>query len=164
MFTTGVYRSWKMIQEEKYSAMRSMLPEFRGLVLDIGIGSGYFEKFFSGRLKACRIICIDNDMAMLRQCSGLCVLADGNALPFRESAFDGVVCLDTIHLIKKNDYKRVLNKNGFFLVSLFFNMENFEERVKFLKKKLSGFRIINEKISHGQENEIIFLALRCGHF
>lgn len=131
----------------------------RGVILDLGIGFGYFERYFRKFLKA-PIVGVDIDIEMLRKCRhDIKVLADGNALPFRKKSFDGIVCLDTIHLVKSYDYRRVLKPRSFVLISTFFNSCNFSERRAMLKRKTKGFRV-TEKISEGRENEIIVLALR----
>jgi ubiquinone/menaquinone biosynthesis C-methylase UbiE len=86
------------------------------------------------------------------------IIADGSALPFPDNSFDAVICLDTIHLIKSNDFKRVLKPAGFALLSIFFNKQNLEERKAMLKSKLSDFKILKELIIEEKESEYVVLA------
>ncbi len=138
--------------------MEEFLPEIDGIVIDIGIGVGYFESLYGKKIRA-DVIGVDNDIDMLAKCKiALKVLADGDALPFRKNAFHGMVCLDAIHLIKKKDYMRVLKPYSFIMVSNFFNKYNLEEKRRMLKNKIRGYRTISEKISYGKENEVILFA------
>lgn len=150
MFSSQIYGSWEKIQEEKYKAIIKSFPEiFSGIILDIG-SKGYFEKFLSGKIDA-NIICIDIEKPTS-------ILADGNDLPFKDASFDMIISIDAIHIVKSNDFSRVLKKNGLALFTTFFNSENYYEKKKFLEEKLEGFEIIRDLEIHGKESEYVLLA------
>ncbi len=152
MFTPDIYGSWKPAQEEKYKAIVARFPGFfSGLVLDIGGGPGYLEEFLQRIGTKAEIICTD-----IRKPSG--VIADGNKLPFKDGSFDSVISIDAMHLIKEKDFARVVKPGGLVLFGLFFNKQNYEERVRALKDKLDGFAVVGEFELHGKESECFVLA------
>jgi len=161
MFFSKIYKSWRNIQKEKYEkifdSIKFELENKR--ILDIGSGSCYLEEFLSN--KGIRnIIALDIDRGMIEQrdIDIPLILADGNSLPFKDYVFDLIISIDSIHLIKKNDFSGILKKNGFVLFSIFFNKENYEEKKNLLKEKLKSFEIINEFEIKGRENEYFVLA------
>ena len=164
MFFSKIYKSWEGIQEEKYDRIvkgfdsRDLAWTFSGRVLDVGSGTGYFERFLKKNgFDIKKWVCLDTDAEMLRQSDFVRVLGDGNLLSFKKGIFDNLVCLDSIHLIRE-DFFWVLKNGGHALVSLFCNPGNIEEKKEYLKKRLKDFQIIGEFISKGKENEIFVLA------
>ena len=158
MFSSQVYSSWKELQEEKYKAILENFPQlFLGNILDIGSGSGYLEKFLADHDITAKIVCVD-----IEKMAG--IIADGGKLPFKDNAFDAVISIDAMHLVKGKDFARVLKKCGFALLALFFNSENYEERKELLKAKLHGFEIIKEFEICGKENEYIIFARKLHPF
>ncbi len=153
MYFSHIYQSWEGLQKQKYEGIFSVIGKgfLSSLMLDIGSGKGYLEKFLSD--KKTRIICLDIDKT-----SNADVFGDGNDLPFRSECFDAVVSIDAMHLIKGNDFSRVLKENGIALLAIFFNDSNYEERKSMLKEKLDGFDIIHEFEIHGRENEFVIAA------
>ncbi|MCX6819114.1 MAG: class I SAM-dependent methyltransferase, partial [Candidatus Aenigmarchaeota archaeon] len=122
MFFDKIYRSWKAIQLKKYEKILQILPELKNKkILDIGIGPGYFEEFLKNKGISADIIGIDLSK---EKSLGKKVIADGNVLPFADNCFDAVICLDTIHLIKNDDFARVLKPSGLALLSIFLNKQN----------------------------------------
>jgi len=163
MFTPKIYESWRNKQFEKYAKLLEEIGKKRleeilsGKVLDIGIGNAYFEEFLKKEGIKAEIIGIDNSPEMIKGVKNA-IMGSGDDLPFDDEYFDCVICLDTIHLLEKEEFKRVLKKGGFALISIFFNRQNFDERKKMLKKKLSSLSIINEFIVEGDENEIFVIC------
>lgn len=164
MFFSKIYKSWEGIQEEKYNKIikgfgtRDLTWTFLGRVLDVGSGTGYFEKFLKKNgFDIKEWVCIDPDADMLKEGGFSRILGSGNHLPFREKTFDGLVCLDSIHLIKENFFW-VLKSGGHMLVSLFCNPGNLEEKKAYLKNRMKGFMIIKEFVFRGRESEIFILA------
>ena len=156
MFFDKIYGSWKGIQKKKYEKMMEILPNLGDKrILDIGIGSGYFEEFLKSKGIDADIIGIDTSKEMVK---GNVAVADGNELPFVNNSFDMVICLDTLHLIKNNDFSRLLKRGGLVLFSIFFNKQNFEERKGMMKSVLDGFEIVKELIIEGKESEYAILA------
>lgn len=142
MFFSRVYESWHKMQKRKYSILKKL--NLSGRILDIGCGP-----FF----KNSGIIGLDID----KNCRPT-VIADGNELPFRENSFDTVISIDAIHLIKSKDFRRVLKPDGFALLSIFFNRQNYNEKRSMLRKKLNGFEIIDEFTIDDKESEYFVLA------
>lgn len=156
MFFDKIYKSWKEIQFKKYEKMLQMLPDLENKkILDLGIGSGYFEEFLKSKGIVADIIGIDPGKEKVMEKK---IIADGSALPFTNNSFDAVICLDTIHLIKNDDYVRILKPSGLALFSIFFNKQNLEERKAMLKSKLIDFKIIKELIIEEKESEYVVLA------
>jgi SAM-dependent methyltransferase len=164
MFFSKIYKSWEGIQEEKYKRIllgfdTDLLAEaFSGMVLDMGSGSGFFEKFLQKEgFNLSKWICLDPDLDMLKESGFQRMLGDGNYLPFKKKSFDCIVCLDSIHLIRE-DFFWVLKKDGFALVSIFHNPGNFNEKREFLRHRLKDLEIVNEFPVGGRESEIFILA------
>lgn len=152
VFSSQVYASWKEIQEEKYKIILQRFPEiFSGLILDIGSGKGYLEKFLADNKIGANIVCIDIEKPAT-------LLASGDKLPFKDNSFDTVISIDTMHLIKSKDFERVLKKGGLVLFTLFFNQENCSSKKKLIEEKLSGFEILSSTTAEGRENEYMVLA------
>lgn len=157
MFFNDIYGGWKEMQEDKYCKIFDILGnEFLCNVmgkrsLDIGCGPGFFSEFAKLRGAKARIYGIDI-------LTGGCMTADGDMLPFKKEAFDFVICVDTMHLLKGDDFRRVLKKRGFALLATFFNDLNFYERRKMLLDKLRGFEILTEFEIRGRESEYVVLA------
>ncbi len=160
-FSTSIYTSWQSIQQKKFTEMKKHLGELaadifdKKLVLDIGCGSGYFEKAFEGNF-----IGIDNSLTMLKGQVSLFqrVLGDGNSLPFRDSSFDSIISIDTMHLIQNSDFVRVLKPGGLALLSAFYNDENYPEKKNALLQKLQPMAVLREFDVQGREKEYIVVA------
>ncbi len=158
MFTSKIYDSWKDIQKRKYEEIfnRVDLELLSGKILDIGFGSGFFQEFLKEKGIKSDMIRIDVDRKAKHGRGTL--LADGNKLPFKSEKFDSVISIDSMHFIKTNDFKRVLKKKGFALLSLFFNDQNHEDVRNSLMEKLNGFKIIKEFDIFEKENEYVVVA------
>ncbi len=151
MYFSHIYQSWEGLQKQKYERIFSVIgKDFLSgkLILDIGSGKGYLEKFLSDI--DCKIISLDTDKT-----ASIDVLGSSDNLPFRNECFDVVISIDTMHLTKGNDFSRVLKENGIALLAAFFNDSNYEERKSMLKEKLDGFDIIHEFEIRGRENEYV---------
>ncbi len=153
MYFSHIYQSWEGLQRQKYEGIFSVIDKgfLSGLMLDIGSGNGYLEKFLAD--VDVKLVGLDIDKDAKPE-----VIGDGNVLPFRSECFDAVVSIDTMHLIKGNDFSRVLKRNGIVLLATFFNDSNYEERKNMLKEKLDGFDIIHEFEIRGRENEFVIVA------
>lgn len=163
MFTPKIYESWRQKQFEKYAKLLEKLGKEKlqeilsGKVLDIGIGNAYFEEFLKAQKIKAEIVGIDNNEEMIQDADNV-ILGSGDAIPFPDEYFDCIICLDTIHLLKKEDFKRVLKKDGYAIISIFFNRQNLSERRKLLNEKVKGLKIIEEFIVKGEESEIFMIC------
>ena len=66
----------------------------RGLLLDIGAGTGISTKPFE---KHCKCIALDPSINMLKQYKGLKVLAKAENLPFKDKTFDTIISVTALH-------------------------------------------------------------------
>lgn len=162
MLSHSIYGSWRSAQEQKIKEMRRHLGPafdeiFSGRILDIGCGHGYLEKTFKGNF-----IGIDSSIEMLSKPAAIFprVLGNGDALPFHDGSFDAIVSIDVIHLLKTDDFSRVLKQSGYALFSIFFNKENYHEKREMIMNKLSSLEIIKEFEVHGKENEIFVVGVK----
>ncbi len=161
MFFTGIYGSWQKIQQEKLRKIRNNLDKdmfskiFGAAVLDIGCGNGYLQKEYKKM-----IIGVDTDINMLRKNVAIFprVLASGEALPFVKWSFDSIVSMDTMHLIRNNDFLRVLKPGGLVFFSIFFNDSNYEQKRSMLLQKLEQLTILQEFIVDTKEKEYVVIA------
>ena len=135
----------KEVQFEKYKDMKEILPEFKGRILDIGIGPGWFEEFF--RIETIGVDIDKNSKAR--------VIAHGDFLPFRDGIFDFVICLDTVHLLEGNDVKRVLKNDGILVVSHF--IREGEDVEKKLLNMFREFKLLEKKIIGNREKDFVFV-------
>jgi ubiquinone/menaquinone biosynthesis C-methylase UbiE len=154
MFFSKIYKSWEDIQERKYKQIVSKVDIKNKKILDIGSGDFYLEKFLAKKGIEADITALD-----IEKHAGVpFIIADGNELPIKDSAFDMIISIDTMHLIKTNDFKRVLKENGLVLFSIFFNKQNYEEKKSMLKEKLKDFEIVDEFEIKDKENEYFIIA------
>jgi SAM-dependent methyltransferase len=153
MFSSKIYGSWNSIQKTKYAQIFSRIDQgiLKGRILDIGSGPGFLENFLQNKGD---IIALDIENPRIKNS----VIGSGIALPFADCAFDAIISIDAMHLIKGNDFARVLKDEGLVLLALFFNEENQSERKTVLKEKLNSFKIITEFELHGKENEYVVLG------
>jgi ubiquinone/menaquinone biosynthesis C-methylase UbiE len=115
------------------------------------------EKEYRGKF-----IGIDNDPEMLNNRVEIfpAVLGDGNTLPFKDESFDSLISVDTMHLIKGNDFARVLKKGGLALFTIFFNDENYEQRRQLLRERVKPLAILQEFDTHTREKEHVIIAVK----
>jgi len=100
------------------------LASHNDLVLDAGCGSGEFV--ISLLLGGFAVIGLDRDIRQLRDLSAAArrmgehcnlVAADVSQLPFRDSSFEAVYCMEVINMLEKDDdalreFVRVLERDG----------------------------------------------------
>ena len=163
IFSPDVYSSWKGLQKEKFKSIKRLLGPFEAdmfrdkLTLDIGCGFGYLEKEFQGSF-----VGIDNNLSMLtKQVTDFPrVLGDGDKMPFLDCSFDTIISIDTVHLLKMDDYTRVLKPGGIVLFSTFFNRENYQEKKEMMMEKIGKLEFIKDFEIHGKEKEYVVIAVK----
>jgi len=118
--TAKIYDSrYKAIQFIKYQDMLDGV-EVNGKILDLGCGTGLLAEFLSEKL-----IGIDISLEMLKSGKSreLFIQGDMENLPFKNNSFDAVLSFSSfmnLSDLKKGliETKRVLNKDGLFIVTL----------------------------------------------
>ena len=163
MFSADIYKSWQGTQKQKFEGIRKHLGPLekeifhKKIILDIGCGNGYLEKFFKGNF-----VGLDKSMEMLARPEAIFprVLGNGDALPFKDGCFDAIVAIDSMHLIRKNDFVRVLKNDGLALMSVFHNEKNYHDRKENLLSRLEGMTILDEFEITGRENEYVVIAVK----
>ncbi len=105
---------------ERLGDVRRRFP----LALDLGARTGLLAEALGGRFGIARLVQADPSFAMIRRASGLRVVADEEALPFADGAFDLALSLLSLHWT--NDLpgalvqiRRSLRADGLFLAALF---------------------------------------------
>lgn len=129
--------SHRLLLEER---IRAHLPELRGSVLVIGSGHDPYRAL----LRGCdRVTCIDIDASFVNVDS----VADAHDLPFRDGAFDNVVCIEVFeHLerpwIAAQELLRVLKPGGTGVVSIPFMFRIHGDPFDFSRLTEQGIRSI----------------------
>ncbi|MCD4740044.1 class I SAM-dependent methyltransferase [archaeon] len=167
-----IYDSWmREAQFRKYSGIFPMLEraevDFSGKALDVGMGTGLFEDYLSGRGVHMDFSGIEPDEQMIREAKkkGYKV-ASGTAeqLPFQDKSFDFVVCLDTIHLVKDSEKAlsealRVLKKGKFLLLSHYCNTFTKTDVVKKMDDLTEGLTLVDKKLVGQSDSELAIVYL-----
>ncbi|MCD6414115.1 MAG: class I SAM-dependent methyltransferase [Candidatus Diapherotrites archaeon] len=161
-----IYDSWmKDAQYKKYSGILPMLKRAGvqfGKMLDVGIGTGLFEDYLKGQGAKFDAIGIEPDEKMKREAEkkGYKVtVGTSESLPFEDSTFDFVACIDALHLAKDKrraitEMLRVLRPRGFLLVSHFCNTFNAGEVTKTLESATEGLNIVDKKMVGQNDAEL----------
>ncbi len=145
MLTEAIYsKAMEAEQCKKIEQILSTLGSVEGIVLDIGSGPGFLERYID-------CIALDPSLHHLKEFEGKRILGDGNCLPLKTGAADWIFCLDTVHLLG-NDFwkelKRVLKPNGKAVVSVFIS--------RLEKLKPVGFEIVKEfEVSGDKEIDLV---------
>mgnify|MGYP001570228853 FL=1 len=143
-------KSYKeFFEKEKEFLKNKILKD--SVVLDIGCGTGELIKILSLLVK--KIIGIDNDEEAIKRCNknlkdinnAEIFLEDGEKMHFKDNTFDFVICMGTTFgnfsetkFIVLKEIKRVLNKNGSFIFSIY-NELALNERLTIYKNYWKGF-------------------------
>jgi SAM-dependent methyltransferase len=111
------------------TAVRALLPDALAgtQILDAGCASGAHAAWLADRGGA--VVAIDRSPAMARQARarligrGSVAVADLGALPFREHAFDGILCSLALHYVADmagtlHQFGRLLRPSGWLIVTL----------------------------------------------
>lgn len=118
------------IQKEMMKKLLSLLPEEANRILDIGCGTGLFEKLLAKKYPAADILGVDIAPGMISFASEKIkrrnikfLVGDGERLPLSDSTFDLIVSSASLQWMdyKKvfSEAKRTLNVNGVFCFSTF---------------------------------------------
>jgi len=159
-----IYDSWKKdTQFKKYDGIMPMLEgvDLRGKVLDVGIGTGLFEEYLRARGIKLDVTGIDPDPIMLEKALARgyrAVTGAAESLPFGDSAFDFVLCLDTIHVTDATkavaEMKRVLKPGGAMLVAAFCNTFTKQSTMSDLESLLAGMEVVSKGFVGRSDDEM----------
>lgn len=79
-------RFLRQIYKEWYAALRAVLPDGSGAVLELGSGAGFLDEFIPGLVTS-----------EVFYCASVRVVLDGQQLPFAAGRLRGVVMTDVLH-------------------------------------------------------------------
>ncbi|MFH1331754.1 MAG: class I SAM-dependent methyltransferase [archaeon] len=113
----------------------------KGLVLDVGSGTGISRSFFKN------VVQLDPSLALLQKSSGMRVCGVAEFLPFKDHVFDVVISVTSLHHVgidkAVSEVARVSKPNASFAFSIFKRSSNFDKIVSSLKSRFE----LNEKDS-----------------
>jgi ubiquinone/menaquinone biosynthesis C-methylase UbiE len=156
----------KEAQYKKYSGIVPMLEragvDFKGKILDVGMGTGLFEDYLRGQGRQVDVNGIEIDARMMAEAKkkGYNVSAGtAEELPFKDSSFDFVVCLDTIHLVRDKEKAvaemlRVLKPDKHLLVSHFCNAFTKNDVIKAMESLANNLNVIDKKLVGHSDSEL----------
>lgn len=78
------------------------------VVLDVGAAGGDTIRFLAARFPRARFVALDRAAPLLRQASGLRVLADASAWPIAPGSVDIVICTLFLHHLEDHEVVRAL--------------------------------------------------------
>lgn len=129
-------------QERKLKLIKKHL-NVKGLVLDIGAGTGVAKKYFKN------IILLDPSKEMLKKAKGKKVVAKAEKLPFKDKTFDAVISVTSLHHtnIKKaiKEIKRVSKPNTKYAFTILKRSKSYLLIKQELKKNFKLKEIDEEK-------------------
>lgn len=129
-------------QKKKLEIIKRHLKP-KGLILDIGAGTGLSTKYFEN------IILLDPSKEMLRRAEGKKVVAKAERIPFPDKTFDAIISVTALHHvnIKKvvKEIKRVSKENCKYAFTILKRSKNYDLIKKELKKNFKLKEIDEEK-------------------
>lgn len=115
----------------------------KGLILDIGSGTGLSGYFFN------KIILLEPEINLIKQSDGKRVCGVAENLPFKSNSFDGVICITAIHHFHLNEaideIKRISKKDTKYAFTIMKKSKNFDEIIKELRNNFNLREIEEEK-------------------
>jgi len=151
LFTGKIYEDWMgSVQKEKMEQLLQRIKVKKNArILDVGAGPGLLANFIKD------VIAVDVDLEGLKKNKGTKVLASGDHLPFIDSSFEAVFCLDTVHLLSgANELWRVLKEDGVAATTRYCSEYNRSERMQELKNIFSEWEILDEFFVGPKEKEM----------
>lgn len=119
-------------QLAKIKVVREKIGD-KGLVLDIGSGTGISSHFFS------RLVQLDPSLGLLKKSFGMHVCGVAEHLPFKDHVFDSIISVTSLHHTDINkvipEIERVSKHNASFAFSVLKRSKDFDRIVSLLKKK-----------------------------
>jgi SAM-dependent methyltransferase len=127
-------------------AMRRLLPELRGEVLDVGCGTMPYRSMVS----ATRYVGLDYDTPVRRANGDADVFYDGGNFPLADSSFDGALCTQVLeHVFTPEAFLReicrVLRPGGVLVLTVPFVWDEHEQPHDFGRYSSFGLRALLER-------------------
>jgi ubiquinone/menaquinone biosynthesis C-methylase UbiE len=130
----------EFVPRGRHAVARKLLqPSLSDRVLDVGCGSGYFERhYLIGKVERVRAVDVNAAaIAYAQQRGGRehFIVAPAENLPFEDASFDKVLCLDTLEHVEDaraaiSEIHRVLKTDGLLVLSVPNDFLNFLDRRK----------------------------------
>jgi len=129
-------------QRKKLEIIKKHLKT-KGLVLDIGAGTGISAEYFKD------IILLEPSRKMLKKATGKKIVASAEKIPFPDKSFDAIISVTALHHtdIKKaiKEIKRVSKPNCKYAFSILKKSKDYEKIKKELKSNFKLKEIDEEK-------------------
>jgi ubiquinone/menaquinone biosynthesis C-methylase UbiE len=135
----------ELYKEEQISKIKliKLNTNLNGLILDIGSGTGFSRYYFKN------LVQLEPSFEMLKQSSGLLVCGKAEKLPFKNSTFDSIISITSLHHtnIKEaiNEIRRVAKPGCKFAFSILKKTPKFNQIRKELHRNFSLKEIEHEK-------------------
>lgn len=141
-----IAEGYNELHEEEQRKKLEIIKKYfhpKGLILDIGAGTGVSTKYFKN------IILLDPSKEMLKRAKGKKVLGRAENLPFLDNTFDAVISVTSLHHtdIKKviEEVKRVSKKNAKYAFSILKKSKEYGKIKDLLHKNFRLKEIDEEK-------------------
>ncbi|MBU4502701.1 MAG: class I SAM-dependent methyltransferase [Nanoarchaeota archaeon] len=131
--------------EEQRKKLKIVKKHFKpkGLILDIGAGTGIAEKYFDN------IVMMDPSKELLKKAKGKTVVGKAEKIPFPDKTFDAIISITALHHtdIDKaiKEIKRVSKENCIYAFTILKKAKNHDKIVEELKKNFKFSKEINEE-------------------
>lgn len=137
----GYNELYKEEQLKKIKIIKKYIKP-KGLLLDIGAGTGISTKAFT---KKALCIALDPSKEMLKKYPGLKVVGKAENLPFKDNTFDIIISVTALHHANPekaiSEIKRVAKPNAQIAISILKK----SKRLPGIKKLLKNFKEIEEE-------------------
>ena len=157
---SGAYRR---IQKKMTERILELMEINKGLILDIGCGTGFSAEIAENHGE---VIGIDKSLEMLKiaKNKGYKVLyADMLHLPFKENSFDFILSVSTVQWLKDREEYKKFSKELFFVlknqgragIQFYMNDENTGNFARSFKKLFSRNLVIDDKNTKQEKKYLI---------
>src|SRR3989338_2066596 len=136
VLASGYDELYREEQVEKLEFVKKKIKiKERDRLLDVGCGTGISTNFFK-----CESVGVDASVEMVKKGKGNLLVADAEALPFKDHVFDVVLCVTAMHNFNDHkkaffEMKRVLRYKGNIVLTILKKAGKHEEIVSFLKEQ-----------------------------
>ncbi len=141
-----IAKGYNELHEEEQKKKLEIIKKYlkpKGLILDIGAGTGISTKYFKN------IVLLDPSKEMLKRAKGKKVIAKAEKMPFPDKTFDAIISVTSLHHtdIQKaiKEIKRVSKKNCKYAFTLLKRAKNYKLIRQELKKNFKLKEINEEK-------------------